>query len=454
MAEQKLAIDGGPRALEGTSHVRWPVVGDDEKRAVAEVLNRGVMSGSNAPASIAFERQFAEQVGAKHALLTHSGTSALQLALAAVGVGAGDEVIIPAYSFVATAIAPLLRGAFPIFVDVRPDTGNLDPALLEAAVSERTRAIMPVHVHGCPADLEAIGAFAERRGLGVVEDAAQAHLATHGGRPVGALLGAGGFSLQSSKNLGCGEGGVFVTNDSDAFAFANRIRNFGQDVAPSTGPLDLARPLDGGPMVSSFVGSMYRGNEMTAAFAAAQLSKLPERTAAAQANAEWLIGRLRELPGVVPPTVPAGRASVHHKFRVGFDVEAAGLSGLEPRSFRDEMVEVLRAEGIEVVYWQTEILPGHPLFADRLPRGEGWFVPEGLRPRLASNYDPARYPVARQVLEGSVVLFSQSYPLIGQSRETVEAYASAFRKVWASREHIAERAHGRASASTEAGQGS
>jgi dTDP-4-amino-4,6-dideoxygalactose transaminase len=379
-------------------------------------------------------------VGAKHALLTHSGTSALEIALAAAGVNAGDEVILPAYSFVATAMAPLLCGALPIFVDVRPDTGNLDPALLEGALSKRTRAILPVHVHGCPADLGAIGAFAAAHDLVVVEDAAQAHLATYRGRPVGAIGTAGGFSLQSSKNLGCGEGGVFVTNDDDAFAHANRIRNFGQNVAPSTLPLDLAHPLDGGPMVSSFVGSMYRGNEMMAAFARAQLEKLPARTAACQESAAFLAGRLAELDGVLPPTVPDDRTSVHHKFRVRFDLEAAGLSGVPPRAFRDALVEVLRAEGVEVVYWQTDILPGHPLFADKLSHGEGWPVPEERLSRLAENYDASRYPKARALLEQSVVLFSQSHPLIGQSRETVALYAEAFAKVWAHRASVAERA--------------
>jgi len=437
---EELAVDGGAAAAGGASHRLWPIVEAEEKAAVVEVLERGILSGSNAPAAQAFEEAFATSVGAKHALLAHSGTSALQLGLAAAGVNAGDEVIIPAYSFVATAMAPLLRGALPIFVDVRPDTGNLDPSLLEAALSDRTRAIMPVHVHGCPADLEAICAFAEAHGLVVVEDAAQAHLATHGDRPVGAIGLTGGFSLQSSKNLGCGEGGVFVTNDDEAFRHANRIRNFGQDVAPSDAPLDAHRPLDGGAMVSSFVGGMYRGNEMTAAFARAQLAKLPARTAACQKNAGWLSDRLGELPGVLPPVVPDGRTSAHHKFRVRFDLGQAGVEDVSPRAFRDALVTALRAEGLEVVYWQTDILPGHPLFAERLTRGEGWPVPESLLPRLSQNYDPARYPVARDLLEGSVVLFSQSCPLIAQSRETVGLYAEAFTKVWANRERIRDRA--------------
>jgi dTDP-4-amino-4,6-dideoxygalactose transaminase len=421
-------------------HRLWPIVEEEEKKAVLEVLERGVLSGSNAPAARAFEAAFAESVGAKHALSTHSGTSALQIALAAAGVEAGDEVIIPAYSFVATAMAPLLRGAIPIFVDVLPETGNLDPTLLEAAVSERTKAIMPVHVHGCPADLGAIIDFARAHDLVVVEDAAQAHLATYDGAPVGALGATGGFSLQSSKNLGCGEGGVFVTNDDEAYAHANRIRNFGQNVSVASAPLDLSHPLDGSPLVSSFVGSMYRGNEMTAAFASAQLAKLPARTRACQDSAAWLSARLAELDGVLPPTVPTGRTSVHHKFRVRFDLAAAGLEGVSPVAFRDALVGALREEGLEVVYWQTEILPGHPLFSERLARGREWPIAEALLPRLAENYDPSRYPVARALLAESLVLFSQSCPLIAQSRETVEGYAKAFSRVWARRAQVAERA--------------
>jgi dTDP-4-amino-4,6-dideoxygalactose transaminase len=421
-------------------HQLWPIVEDEEKKAVLEVLDRGVLSGSNGPAARAFESAFARCVGAKYALMTHSGTSALQVALAAAGVEAGDEVIIPAYSFVATAMAPLLRGAIPIFVDVRPETGNLDPALLSEALSERTKAIMPVHVHGCPADLGAILDFARTHDLVVVEDAAQAHLATYDGSPVGALGAAGGFSLQSSKNLGCGEGGVFVTNDDEAYAHANRIRNFGQNVTVSSAPLDLSHPLDGSPLVSSFVGSMYRGNEMTAAFASAQLAKLPARTKACQDNAAWLSSRLAELDGVLPPTIPEGRTSVHHKFRVRFDLAAAGVEDVSPVAFRDSLVQALREEGLEVVYWQTEILPGHPLFSERLARGQGWPIAEPLLPRLADNYDPARYPVARALLSESLVLFSQSCPLIAQTRETVEHYAKALSAVWAARQQVAERA--------------
>ncbi len=432
----------GPEVtLSGPRHLMWPVIEAEERAAVLRVLDRGVLSGSTAPEGQAFEAEIAALVGAKHALLTHSGTSALQLALAAAGVSPGDEVIVPAYSFVATAMAPLLQGAVPIFVDVEPETGNLDPKLLAAALSERTRAIMPVHVHGCPANLDAIGAFAAEHRLAVVEDAAQAHLATWKGKPVGALFAAGGFSLQSSKNLGCGEGGVFVTNDRDAWIHAERVRNFGQDLDPSTSGFDATHPLDGGRAhVSMHVGSMYRGNEMMAALARAELAKLPARTEACRRHAALLASRLAELPGVLPPRDPPGAASVHHKYRVRFDLDAAGLRGIDARDFRDRLAEALRAEGLEVVLWQTEPLPAHPLFRDRLAKGEGW--PTGRVPleRLAENYRADRYPVTRALLDGSLLLFSQSYPFIAQEEATVEAYAETFARVWARRSDLARSA--------------
>ena len=145
----ELAIHGGPPVLTPDDHHTWPRVGDEEREAVRRVLDRGILSGGDAPEARAFEREFAAFVGTRHALLTHAGTSALQLAVAAAGVRAGDEVIVPAYSFVATAICVLAQGAIPRFVDVDAESGNIDPELVEAAIGPRTRAIMPVHVHDC-----------------------------------------------------------------------------------------------------------------------------------------------------------------------------------------------------------------------------------------------------------------------------------------------------------------
>jgi dTDP-4-amino-4,6-dideoxygalactose transaminase len=428
---------GGTAALAAADHGPWPVITEHERRAVLGVLDRGVLSGANAPEARAFEEEFASYVGARRALLTNSGTSALVLALAAADVGEGDEVVVPAYSFVATPLAVALQGAVPVFADVDPVSGHVDLASVEAALGPRTKAMMPVHVHGAPADLDAALALGRRAGIVVVEDAAQAHGATLGGRPVGALGVAGGFSLQSSKNLPAGEGGVFVTNDLDRAEVAERVRSFGQEVARGgAAAFDESRPLDGAGLGSQVLGSMYRGNELMAAFARAQLARLPELTRRCQENAARLSARLCELPGVTPPPSVPGRASVHHKYRVHLDPARASLR-CTPRELRDAMLAALRAEGCEVVLWQTDVLPAQPIFQRRA--GSPFrSLPGGTD--LAANYDPARYPGARRLIEGSIVLFSQSRPLIAQSSAVVERYADAFARVWRHREAIVARA--------------
>ncbi|MGE0790170.1 MAG: DegT/DnrJ/EryC1/StrS family aminotransferase [Sandaracinaceae bacterium] len=428
----QLAIHGGTPVLTQAEHGTWPRVEAEERAAVLEVLDRGILSGGSAPAARAFERAFGEAVGAPHVLLTHSGTSALQVAVAALGIQAGDEVIVPSYSFVATAVAVMNQGAVPVFVDVDPESGNIDPARIEAAITERTRAIMPVHVHGCPADLDEILAIADARGLHVIEDAAQAHLATYKGRPVGAIGVASGFSLQSSKNLSAGEGGVFCTRDQAVMELADRARNFGQDLfLVDRDKFDATRPLDGGrPHVSLMPGHMFRGNEMMAAFALAQLRKLPERTLHAQENAERLSAALEAIPGVRAQRVPSDRKSVHHKFRVHLDPSELGLD-VAPRAFRDAVQRALVAEGVNAVLWQDHTLPEHPLFVRREGFGHGFPFSLNGEITAAPSQAPERFPNARTLLDTSLVLFSQTRPLIAQPAAVVDKYAEAIAKVMA-----------------------
>jgi len=367
------------------------------------------------------------------------------VALAAAGVRTGDEVIVPAYSFVATPLAVVQLGAVPVFADVDVATGCLDPASAEAAVTSRTRAIMPVHMHGCAADMAALLDVARRHDLVVVEDAAQAHGATFGSKPVGAIGAAGGFSLQSSKNLSAGEGGLFVTNDDALAEEAGAVRNFGQPLPRSeAAAYDVARPLDGTrALESKRMGSMYRGNEMMAAFARAQLAKLPARTARAQRNAERLAAALHELPGIAAPRVPTGRTSVHHKFRVHVDPAKAGLA-MGPDHLRDALIQALRAEGLEVVLWQAAPLSAQTIFQKRDPL-DGFPTAQPGGTDLATNYQASRYPRTRALLEGSFVLFSQSCPLIAQDDAVVDRYAEAFRRVWHDRQSLVDWAARRAS---------
>jgi len=281
---------------------RWPIVTDADRAAIARVLDRGVLSGAGAPEVKALETEFAAAVGARCCLATNSGTSALHIALAAAGVGPGDEVIVPALSFIATAQAVLQQGATPVFADVDPDIYNIDPADAARRVTSRTRAIVPVHLHGLPADMDAIEALARGHRLTVIEDAAQAHGAVYKGRAVGTLAAMAAFSLNSTKNLPAGEGGLFVTDSEELYARAARVRFDGLE-PPSK--WDPTHPLDDeADAHATLRGWMYLPGELTSALARSQLQRLAETTARSQRNAARLSARLATLPGVEPPRIP------------------------------------------------------------------------------------------------------------------------------------------------------
>ena len=418
-----LALLGRAPALDNARHVRWPVLDAGDRDAVMAVLERGVLSGPFAPEVRGLEREFAQYIGTRGALATNSGTAALHLALAAAGVQAGDEVVTSAYSFVATAQAVLHQQAIPVFVDIEPRTCGIDPARIEAAITPRTRALLPVHIHGVPCDIEAVVALGRKHGLPVIEDAAQAHGATLHGRRVGTFGDGAAFSLQSSKSLACGEGGVFVSDDEAMLDRANRVRMFGEDVrAMEDVPWRADRPLDASRAYdSAVVGWMYRTNEMSAALARSQLRKLDLWNSRAQSNARRLSAALAALPGVTPLEVPADRTASVHKYRVRLDGRAVGVDAA-PRRVRDAMLKALRAEGLEVVLWQTQPVPGQRLFRERA--GAPWDRAVDV------DYDLAQYPETTRLLDGSLVLFSQSCPIAAQPVELVDAYAEAFARVW------------------------
>ena len=380
---------------------RWPILTADDHAAVTRVLERGVLCGAGAPEMAALQTEFARAVGAPFCLATNSGTAALHIALAAAGVGPGDEVIVPALSFIATAQAVLHQGARPVFADIDPKTYNVDPAEVARRIGPRTRAIVAVHLHGLPADMDALAA---RAGVIVIEDAAQAHGARYQGRAVGTLGAMAAFSLNATKNLPAGEGGLFVTGREDLLARAARTRF---DGLPPPAHWDAQRPLDGeADELATVTGWMYLPGELTCAIARAQLQGLRATTARARANAERLSARLAELPGVEPPHVPSDRTHVFHKYRVRLDPGRAGVSMSAP-AFRDHVLAALRAEGIEAVLWQTVPLPAHPLFAEREP-----------------------YANAAAALDSTLIVGSQSYPLFAQPVAVVDAWADAFERVW------------------------
>jgi dTDP-4-amino-4,6-dideoxygalactose transaminase len=379
--------------------------------AVRRVVTRGVLSGAAAPEMRGLENEFAAFVGARFCLATNSGTSALHIALAAAGVGPGDEVIVPALSFIATAQAVLHQGARPVFADIEPKTYNVDPGEVAGRITSRTKAIVAVHLHGLPADIDSMNAIAAEHGILVIEDAAQAHGARYHDRHVGTLGAMGAFSLNSTKNLAAGEGGLFVTDSEDFYRRAARTRFDGLEPPEQW---DAEHPLDDeADGLATERGWMYLPGELTCALARSQLKQLRMTTVRAQVNAERLSERLAALPGVEPPCAPGGRTHVFHKYRVRLDTAVAGIR-LAPRELRDRLLQELRAEGVEAVLWQRVPLPCHPLFAG----------PESV----ASVAE--RYPNAAAALETSLIIGSQTYPLFAQPTDVVDEWATAFEKAW------------------------
>jgi perosamine synthetase len=422
---EKPAILGGRPIVPSERHRPWPDVRAEDREAVLAVLDRGILCGANAPEITALQREWAEYLGAEHCLALNSGTAALHCCLAAAGVRQGDEVIVPAYTFSATAMAVVHQGAVPVFVDVHPRTYNLDPAKVEEKLTERTRAIVAVHLHGLPADMDEINALAERHHVAVIEDAAQSHGATYRGRKTGTLATSAAFSLNATKNLSGGEGGLFVTSDEDALVVARRLSVFGEDVPP-------LEPEELRSYWSISVGWNYRNQELASAFARSQLRRLDEYNATSQANAAILTEGLSKHRGVLPPYVPEDRTSVFCKYRLRLEPTELGFDG-EATELRDRVVRALRAEGVEAGLWQVLPLPAYPAFRRTLrPWHQDWDR-EPLAP-----FEPLEYPETCRVLDESIIVGSEPRPLFVQEGELMHAYVEAFEKVLANLDALLE----------------
>jgi len=229
---EKLAINRGPRTIPKGMLKQWPPINQADIRAVVKVLERGVLWGPMEPEVLGLQEDFARYVGARHALVVNSGTAALHACVAACGIGPGDEVLTPAYSFWATSQAILAHNGVPVFVDIDPDTMNMDPKKIEARITRKTRALLPVHVHGLCADMDAINRIAKKHKLKVIEDAAQAAGARYRGKSAGVLGDIAGFSLNGSKNLPAGEGGIVTSNDDELMDRARKMAMFGEKAVP------------------------------------------------------------------------------------------------------------------------------------------------------------------------------------------------------------------------------
>lgn len=271
-----------------------PIIENEEKQAVLEVLDSGILA--QGPRVAAFEEAFAEMCGVKHAIATSSGTTALHTALLAHGIGEGDEVITTSFTFIASANSILYTGARPVFVDIQPETFNIEPDLIAAAITERTKAIMPVHLFGLSCDMDAILAIAKQHDLVVIEDACQSHGATNKGKRVGSF-GTGAFSLYPTKNITSAEGGMITTNDDALDAECRIIRQHG-----------MRRRY-----YHDDLGFNFRMTDVHAAIGLEQLKKLERFNQARQRNAAFLSEHLQ---GVTVPVAPEGYGHVYHQYTI------------------------------------------------------------------------------------------------------------------------------------------
>ncbi|MDR7409178.1 MAG: DegT/DnrJ/EryC1/StrS family aminotransferase [Armatimonadota bacterium] len=361
-----------------------PVVTEEDRRRVLEVLSSGKLSSGEWVER--FEAAFAAYVQVPHAVATSSGTAGLEVLLEALGVGPGDEVVVPAFTFAATANAVVHRGARPVFVDIDPVTFNLDPSSVEDALRRhpRVRGIVAVHLYGLPAAVDALAELADRHGVWLVEDAAQAHGAALRGRRVGGFGVAAVFSFYPTKNMTTGEGGMVVARDPQ---LARRVRL-------------LVHQGQSGPYRYEVVGHNYRMTDLAAALGLGQLEKLDERNAARRRNAQTLTEVLRDLSGVLPPTEPEGYFHVYHQYTVR-------------ARRRDELSRHLRARGVETRVYYPEPVPH-------------------TEPYRRLGYTPGGWPQAERA--GREVLSLPVHPALteGDLRRVVDAVREFARQVVAS----------------------
>lgn len=414
-----LAINGGKRLVPSEMEKPWPPVGQSQVDAVMEVLNSGVFWGPYEHQIKSLEREAAEYLGAKHALVVNSGTAALHACVSACDIRPGDEVITTAFSFWATAQAILAQNGIPIFVDVEPDTFNIDPSKIEEAITDRTKAILPVHVHGIPADMDPINEIAQKYNLKVIEDAAQAFGATYKGRMAGRLGDMAGFSLNGSKNLPAGEGGIVVTDDDELIRRARLMAMFGEEKTRK----GAIRLYD-----AKVMGFNYRNNEMSCALCRSYLRMYDEMQERRYENCAYLTRELSKLKGVKPLIPPSNVQSAYHLFKVMFYPEELGIVDIHPLRFKWAMEKALCAEGASCYTWHIMPIPGEEIFRKKDAYGNGspWSFDCVSDKAKEMVYDPYDYPVAMDMFDRSMIIRPTHYP---NTIELMEMIVEAFIKI-------------------------
>ena len=398
----ELALFGGKKTKQRLFPL-WPQYDDRERRALEEVLESRVWWRTPGTRTLEFEKAFAEYHGARHGIAVTNGTAALEVTMAALDIGPGDEVIVPDFTFVATASAVLFANALPVLVDVDPETYCLDPALTEAAITPRTKAIIAVHMGGHPADLDALQDIARKHEVYLIEDSAHAHGSQWGGKKIGTFGKAGTFSFQSSKLMTAGEGGIIISNDD---AFERQARSVH----------DCGR-MPGQWFYSHFIyGSNYRLSEWQGAILKVQLDRLEEQRLDRHRNGRRLDKLLAGIPGITPQKCDP-RCTRNGQYAYIFHVNGQQFAGIST----DNFIAALNAEGIPT---QASYPPLHEL--DCFLNGEYRKCLSGTQATEKHEFLQQAFPNTRRAAWETVWI--PQFALLGDEQDTCEI-AEAIRKI-------------------------
>ncbi len=359
-------------------YIAKPEIGDEEIHAVNQVLKSGMLS--QGPKVAELEKDWAEYCGTKHALAVNSGTAAIHAALFATGIQTGDEVITTPFSFIATINPIIMLGAKPVLVDIDRETFNIDSTKIEAAITSRTKAIMPVHLYGQPADMTKIQDIANRNNLTIIEDSCQAIGAEYKGKKAGNLGSLGCFSLYATKNIMCGEGGIVTTNDDEHAKLIRQFRQHGMS----------------GSYQYEHLGYNYRLTDLQAAIAVEQLKKVDKFTKARQDNAEFFDEHLKNVSSIVTPNPTSDRTHVYHQYTLVISDKC--------RFSRDEIVKKLKEQGIVAGVYYPQPLHHIEHIAKITGRHPGDFpITEELTKKVLSlPVHPMLTPEDRETIVGAI----------------------------------------------------
>jgi dTDP-4-amino-4,6-dideoxygalactose transaminase len=397
---QDLAINGGSKTID--KNFNWPVFDKTEINAVADVVRSGKWGNPDCGDIVkSFEDEFAAFCGAKYALTCVNGSVALRLALIACGVRPGDEVIIPPYTFIATSTIVLEANCVPVFVDIDPDTYNLDPEKIEAAINKRTKAIIPVHFAGQACEMDKIMAIAKKHNLKVIEDACHGHAAEYKGKKLGSIGDAGCFSFQSSKNLTCGEGGMVITNDEKLYDMMNSLRNVGR--------------VKGGQWYEHHnLGCNYRMTQLQVVLLVHQLKRLHEQTLRRHENGTYLNSLIEKIDGILP--LARGKGETLHGYHIYiFRYDKTKFNNL-PKA---EFAQMLAAEGVPCFMGYPQPLYRQPLFQQK--NFMCYAIPEEV------SYKDVICPVTEKACYEEAVWILQ-HSMLGP-KEDMEKFAEAILKI-------------------------